>query len=79
MALQQPHNRLRIPGRLQRDLVRRREAVSEQPQRLRCRLDPPGLADQPALPDRDLREVAMDIQPNAPSAHYAHLVSRIDG
>jgi len=76
MALQQPHDRVRIASRLQRDLVGRRETAGEQPQRLRCRVDPSGLADQPVLPDRDLREIAMHIQSDAPSAHCAHLVSR---
>ena len=75
-AGQQPHDRVRVPGRLQRDLVAGRQAVGEDPQRLRRRRDPPGLADQAVLPDRDLRELAMHIESEAPARHA---LTSIDG
>jgi len=56
-------------SRLQRDLVGRRQAVGEQRERLRGRGDLTGLTDQPVLPDRHLREVAMHIQADAPPRH----------
>jgi hypothetical protein len=68
-SLQQPRDRVRVAGRLQRHLVLRPEAVGEQPQRLRRRRNPADLADHAGLPDRDLRELAMHIKPDAPARH----------
>ena len=71
------HDRVRVAGRLQRDLVARRQAVGEDPQRLRRRRDLPGLADQAVLPDRDLRELAMHIESDSTCASCPHL--HLDG
>src|SRR4051794_13258759 len=58
-----------VAGRLDRDLVARRETVSERPQPLRRRRDLAGLAHLTVLPDRDLRELAMHIESEAPARH----------
>jgi hypothetical protein len=67
---EQPRDRVRVAGRLQRDLVARRQTVGEQPQRLRRRLDLSDLPDDAGLPDRDLRELAMHIKPDASTRHH---------
>ena len=76
-TLKGTHDRVRVARRLQRDLVARRQTVGEHPQRLRGQRDLPGLADQPVPPDRDLREVAMHVQPEASARHGPHLHSTI--
>ncbi len=59
--LQQLGDRVRVARRLQRHLVGRRQAVCEAPQSLRGRRHLAGLAHLPVLPDRDLRELAVDV------------------
>jgi hypothetical protein len=69
----QLRDRMRVAGRLDRDLIRRQQAVREHAQCLgRCR-DLPRLADDPVLPHRDLRELAMHIQSD-PSWHCSALL-----
>jgi len=70
LALQQPRDRIGVAGRLQGHLVGDAEAVSEAPQRLRRQLDPSGLPDHAVLPDGDLGELAVHVQPDA-SSHPA--------
>ena len=67
--LEQLGDRVRVARRLQRDLVSRREAVGERPQPLRRSRHLPCLADPAVLPDRDLRELAVHIQSEAPARH----------
>jgi DDE domain len=62
VAGQQRRDRARVPGRLQRYLIRRSEVRGEPADPLRCGREPPGPTHHPALPDRDLREVAVHIQ-----------------
>ena len=73
VSLEQPRDRMRGTGRLDRDLVGRSQALGEQPQCLRRRLDLTRLADLPTFPDRHLRELAMNVKPDtashAPSFH----------
>ena len=69
VRLDQPDDRLRVARRLDRDLTLRPEAVGEDPQRLVGQRDPPGLANQTVLPHRDLRELAVHIQPDTPTSH----------
>ncbi len=73
--LEQLRDRVRVAGRLDRHLVGRRQAVGEQPERLRSRADLPDLTDGPVLPDRDLGELAVDVEPDAPS----HALSLLRG
>jgi hypothetical protein len=68
VALQQPRDRIGVAGRLQGHLVADTEAGGEGPQRLWGGLDPAGLPDHAVLPDGDLGELAVDVQPDA-SAH----------
>src|SRR5258706_2051768 len=53
-----------VAGHLERDVVVRPEALREQLERLRCRLDPAGRAHFTVLDQGDLAEVAVDVQPN---------------
>ena len=62
-TLQQPRDRVRVAGRLQRHLIGRGQAVGKQPQRLWRRRDLTDLTDDAALPDGDLREFAMHVKP----------------
>ena len=66
VLLEQPRDRKRVPGRLDRDLVRLGEALREQAQRLRRRRNLPARARNAALQDRHLAELAMDIQTDRP-------------
>jgi hypothetical protein len=77
-SLEQARDRVRVARRLQRDLIAGHQAVGEQPQRLRCRRDPPHLPDHARLPDRDLPELAMHIKPNAPTRHCLTPFDRLD-
>jgi hypothetical protein len=69
VGLEQSRDRVRVAGGLQRDLVGRRQTVREDPQRLRRRLDLSDLADHARLPDRDLRELTMHVEPDTPARH----------
>src|SRR3990170_8540608 len=69
MILEQPCDRVGVAGRLERHLIARGEAVREQPQRLWRHRDLACLADLSVLPDRDLRELTVDIESDAPSHH----------
>jgi hypothetical protein len=68
-TLKGAHDRVRVSRRLQRDLVGRRQAIGEHPQRLRGHRDLAGLTNQPVLPDRHLRELAMHVESQAPARH----------
>jgi hypothetical protein len=70
LALQQPRDRIGVAGRLQGHLVGGAQAVGEQPQRLRGGLDAARLPDHAVLPDGDLGELAVHVQPDA-SSHPA--------
>ena len=70
MALQQPRDRMGVASRLQGHLVAGTEAVGEVPQRFWGGLDPARLPDDTVLPDGDLGELAVHVQPDA-SAHPA--------
>src|SRR5262249_13515850 len=59
---QDPRDRERVPGRLERDPIVTAEAASEQLQLARARPDPPGRASLSPVRDRHLAEVAMDVQ-----------------
>jgi hypothetical protein len=62
IRLDDSRDRERIAGRLERDLVVGAEALREQLQRLGIRPHPRRGSDRAALSDRDLAEVAMNIQ-----------------
>jgi hypothetical protein len=70
MALQQPRDRVGVASRLDRDLIAGAQAGGEVPQPLRRQRDPSGLAHHAVLPDGDLGELAVHVQPDA-SAHPA--------
>ena len=65
-AGQQCRDRPGVPGSLQCHLIRRAEVRSERADSLRCGREPAGLTHHPVLPDRDLREIAVHIQPYEP-------------
>jgi hypothetical protein len=67
--LQQLRDRVRVARRLDRYLIRRHQAIREQPEALGRRRHPPGLAHQAVFPHRDLRELAVHIQAKAPALH----------
>ena len=69
----QPHDRVRVARRLDRDLILGPEAVREHPQRLGVSRDLPGLAHHAVLPHRDLRELAMHIQSDTAACPSLHL------
>src|SRR5439155_6295500 len=73
MSLDDPRNRERVAGRLEHDLIIRRETLREQLERRRRRLDPPRTADPSTLRDRDLAEVAVHIQRNEAHAYLLSL------
>jgi hypothetical protein len=62
-------DRMRVARRLDRDLILRTQPFGEDPQRLVTQRDLPRLADQTVFPDRDLRELAVDIQTDASASH----------
>ena len=66
VRLDDPRDLPRVAGHLQRHPIARAEALREQLQRLRRRLDPARRADLAGLDDRDLAEVAMHVQPDRP-------------
>jgi hypothetical protein len=66
VLLEQARDREGVHGRLERDLVCRRQALREQAQRLGRRRDPPTCADGAALKDRHLTELPMDIETDRP-------------
>jgi hypothetical protein len=68
VAFQQPRDRVGVAGRLDRDRVAGAQAGGEVPQPLRRQLDPSDLAHHAALPDGDLSELTVDIQPDT-AAH----------
>jgi hypothetical protein len=67
VTLEQPRDRVRVTGRLERDLVLLAQAAGKQPQRLRCRLDPARRADDTLLPDRDLGKLAVHVESDTAS------------
>jgi hypothetical protein len=60
---------VRVPRRLDRDLILRAQAVREHTQALAADLDPPGMPHPAVLPDRDLRELAMHVQTDTSPSH----------
>src|SRR4051794_32450325 len=62
MRLEDPRDRPRVARHLQCHPVTNVKALAEQLQRLRARLDPASGPQPPVFDDRDLAEVAMDIQ-----------------
>ncbi len=77
VALEQPRDRVGVAGRLERDLVGGGEALGEEPELFRRRLDLSHRAHDPVLPDGDLGELAVDVEPDAPS-HAALLFQMVD-
>jgi len=67
--LDHPHDRVRVARRLDRDLILRAEAVGEHSEPLAGDRDLPGMADPTVFPHRDLREITMHVQANAPASH----------
>jgi hypothetical protein len=63
---QQRRDRPRVPGRLQRHLIARAEAVGEPAHLLRRGREPARLHHHAGLPHRHLRELPMHIQPDTP-------------
>src|SRR5579875_2931846 len=61
---------MRVARRLHSDLVLGPEAVGKHSQLLVAQRDLPGLTDQPVLPHRDLRKLAVDIQPDTSASHH---------
>ena len=61
MRFQQPRDRQRVAGRLQRNLVVRAEAVGQDPQALRTGDDASRRTHAPFFTDRDLAEVQMHV------------------
>src|SRR5262245_21688985 len=66
MRLDDPRNLERVAGRLERDLIVTAEALRQQLKRRRLALHPPRQPHLPSFCDRDLAEVAMDIQADEP-------------
>jgi hypothetical protein len=73
MRPQDPRDLPRGAGHLQRHPVARAQARREQLQRLGCRSDPPRGSHLPGLPDSDLTEIAVHIQPDR-STNRTHFV-----
>jgi hypothetical protein len=76
MRLDRMNDRVRVARRFDRDLIIWTETVGEHTQVLTADLHLTGLADHAVLPDRDLRELPVHIQTNAPHAHPVHLHRR---
>src|SRR6266540_3863355 len=72
--LDDPRDPQRVAGRLQRDLIVDSETLRKQRQRRRLRLHPPRQPHLATLRDRDLAEVAMDVQTN--EAHRSPPLAR---
>ncbi len=68
VAVQHAHDRVRVPGRLEDHLVRRRETVREDLHRLPGELDTARVPDHPVLPDRHFRKRPMYVA-FTPCAH----------
>ena len=66
VRLEDPRDLPRVAGHLQHHPIARAEALRKQLQRRRRRLDPARRTDLARLDDRDLAEVAVDVQPDAP-------------
>ena len=65
VRLEDPRDLPRVAGHLEHHPIARAQALREQLQRLRRRLDPARRTDLARLHDRDLAEVAVNVQPNA--------------
>ena len=76
MRLQDPHDRERVAGRLEGDGVAGPEPAGERLDLGRCGADPAGGPHQSLLGDRDLAEVAMDVQ--ADRTHGSLLALRLE-
>ena len=63
-TLEDPRDLSRVAAHLKRDPVIRAQTAGEQLEVLQCRLHPPDRSQLPGLHDRDLAELAMDIQPD---------------
>ena len=66
VRLQDPRDLPRVAGHLEHHPIACAEALREQLERRRRRLDPARRTDLARLGDRDLAEIAVDVQPNAP-------------
>ena len=66
VRLQDPRDLPRVAGHLEHHPIACAEALREQLERRRRRLDPPRRTHLARLDDRDLAEIAVDVQPNAP-------------
>ena len=66
VRLQDPRDLPRVAGHLKHHPIACAETLREQLERRRRRLDPARRTDLARLDDRDLAEIAVDVQPNAP-------------
>jgi hypothetical protein len=66
VRLEDPRDLPRVAGHLKHHLIACAETLREQLERRRRRLDPARRTDFARLDDRDLTEIAVDVQPNAP-------------
>jgi hypothetical protein len=66
VPLQNPRDLPRVAGHLEHHPIARAEALREQLERRRRRLDPARRTELARLGNRDLAEIPVDIQPNAP-------------
>jgi hypothetical protein len=72
-GLEQLRDRVRVARRLDRHLIRRHQAIREQPKPLWCRRHAADLAHQGVLPHRDLRELAVDKPKHLRFTAHLHL------
>ena len=72
MRLDDPRDPERVACRLQRHLIVTAEAQRKQRQPRRLGLHPSGQAQLASLRDRDLAEVAIDVQPDEAHQHQLH-------
>ena len=66
VRLENPRDRERVAGRLQRDLIVGVQAAGEEFKRPRIARDAPRPSRRPLLTNRHLAELAMHIQPDRP-------------
>jgi hypothetical protein len=76
MRLENPRDRQRVARRLQHHAIRRRQAAREQLKLLTARRHTTREPRRPALADRHLTEVAMNIHPDRPQLPHLQLAHR---
>jgi hypothetical protein len=79
VRLDDPRDRQRVPGRLQRNPIGGRELRREALQLFGPGGHSRGAADLAGLPDHDLAEVAVHVQPDAASQHWLLISLAVDG